>query len=352
MSMLRSVKNSLLRTKGFGLSPALAQSKWRSRRLLILCYHGVAMGDEHASHPEMFIPAADFERRLEILKSFGANVLALGEAVRRLKEGTLPPRSVSITFDDGWADFYVKAYPALRKYGFPATVYQTTYYCFYNRPIYLFSLRHMMWSRRDTIVAGHKIPFLPEVLDLRTEEARSMVMTRIWDEMRSREYSGKQRDDFAAEFAATIGFDYLDITRGRLFHLMNPEEVAAISAGGIDVQLHTHRHRTPVDRDLFLQEIEENRRYLSELTGKNHRVHFCYPCGANQPAFLPWLREAGVVSATTCDHAIASSSDNPLLLPRLLDQSGISDDAFEAWLSGFMAFMPQRTVPRLEVAPE
>jgi peptidoglycan/xylan/chitin deacetylase (PgdA/CDA1 family) len=350
-SLLKTAKASLFQTKGLGLFPVVASTGWRSRRLLILCYHGIAMGQEYDSHPAIFQPADIFERRMSILKDFGANVLDLGEALRRLKSGDLPPRSVAITFDDGWADFYTQAYPALRKFGFPATVYLTTYYCFYNRPIFLFALRHMIWKQRERCFDGHRFSFLPPVLDLQTEENRSRVLDSILEHARANDLSGRQKDDLAAEFAQAIGFDYSELTRDRLFHLMNPEEVGEISAGGIDVQLHTHRHRTPVDRGLFVQEIQQNRQYITELTGRNHVVHFCYPSGANQPDFLRWLREAGVESATTCDQDYTSQQSNPLLLPRLLDQFAISDHEFEAWLTGFMGFMPRRKLDHPEVAP-
>lgn len=352
MSLLKSAKATLFRTKGLGFFPVVANSGWRSHHLLILCYHGVAMGEEYDAHDYMFIPAGTFERRLAMLKDFRANVLELGEAVRRLKEGNLPPRSVAITFDDGWADFYVKAYPALRKYAFPATVYLTTYYCLNKRPVFFFALRHIMWKRRDQVIERHGCEFLPPIVDLRSEQSRARLFEHINQYFKSKNLSGKEKDEAVAEFAAAVRFDYEDLTRQRLFHIMNPEEVAEVAAGGIDIQLHTHRHRTPMNRDLFVQEIKENRQHITELTGKNQLVHFCYPSGANQPNFLAWLREAGVESAATCEQRYSSQRDNPLLLPRLLDQFLLSDGEFEAWLTGFMAFMPRRKLFQPEVAPE
>ena len=53
--------------------------------------------------------------------------------------------------------------------------------------------------------------------------------------------------------------------------------------------------------------------------------------------FLPWLQEAGVVSATTCETGFASRSSNPLLLPRFLDNETLSDIEFESWLTGVSA---------------
>jgi peptidoglycan/xylan/chitin deacetylase (PgdA/CDA1 family) len=334
-----------------GLFSAVASSGWRSRRLLILCYHGVAMGAEHDSEPAMFIPAELFARRLSMLKDFGASVLPLGEALHRLQRGTLPPRAIAITFDDGWADFYVQAYPVLRKFGFPATVYLTTYYCFHNRPVFLFALRHMMWKQRELCIEGHRLSFLPQVLDFGSEEGRDRVLQSIQEHVRAKSLSGSEKDDLVAHFADVIGFDFSELTSPRLFHLMNPDQVAETAAGGIDIQLHTHRHRTPVERSLFVQEIQQNRQYVAELTGRTDLTHFCYPSGANQPSFLPWLREAGVESATTCNQHYASQESNPLLLPRLLDQFAISDREFEAWLTGFMAFMPKRSVAYPQVAP-
>jgi peptidoglycan/xylan/chitin deacetylase (PgdA/CDA1 family) len=66
------------------------------------------------------------EQRLGILRAGDYNVL-LGEALQRLFAKELPPRSVSITFDNGTYDFYKQAYPILKRYGFPVTVYQTTF---------------------------------------------------------------------------------------------------------------------------------------------------------------------------------------------------------------------------------
>jgi peptidoglycan/xylan/chitin deacetylase (PgdA/CDA1 family) len=349
MSLLRSAKAILLRTRGLGLSTLVANSAWRSRRLLILCYHGVAMGEEYDSHDYMFIPAETFERRLAILKEFKANVLDLQEAVRRLGQGTLPPRSVAITFDDGWADFYVNAYPALRKYGVPVTVYLSTYYCLNNRPVFLFALRHMMLKRSDQVIEGHRWEFLPPLIDLRTDHSRAQLLGRICRYFEDKNLSGKQKDDVVAEFASVIGFDYGEFTRKRLFQLMNPNEVSEVAKGGIDIQLHTHRHRTPANRDLFIQELNENRQHISDLTGNDQLAHFCYPSGVYQPSFLPWLREFGVESATTCDQQYSSQETNPLLLPRLLDQFLLSEAEFEAWLSGFMAYMPKRKVANLDL---
>src|SRR5215469_16709483 len=172
MGGLRQVKSALVASHGLGLAHVISRSNWRRPRLLILCYHGISEGGEHASHPEMVLPPETFARRMELLAQSDCKVLGLGEALRLLHEGKLPPRSVAITFDDGWADFPVHAFPVLQKHGFPATVYLTTYYCLLSCPLFRFALAHMMWKCQSEIVENRTFPWLPQQLDLRGEADR------------------------------------------------------------------------------------------------------------------------------------------------------------------------------------
>jgi len=352
MTVLRTIKRALLPSTGSALSRTIARSNWRRQRLLILCYHGIAMGEEHGSHPEMFIPLDLFARRMEILAQSGAAVLGLGEALRLLHSGKLPLKSVAITLDDGWADFPTQAFPVLQKYGFPATVYLTTYYCRFSRPIFRYSLAFMMWKLRSQVVENVAFKWLPRQLDFRTEGSRNELMWRIDAYAKQHDLTGRQKDDIAAAFAEAIGFDYAAFCRSRMFQLMTPEEVSEMARAGVDFQLHTHRHRTPLDRERFLNEILENRRYIDEMTGANDRVHFCYPSGAVRSEWAPWLRDAGVESATTCDNGLSTRGGNPYALPRLLDQYALIEDEFASWVSGLAAFLPKRNSVPLDMAPE
>ena len=352
MSLAKNIKRTILATNGLGMGAAVAASRWRQQRLLILCYHGIAMGEEAGPYPEMFLSPEVFARRMEILAQSGCRVLPLGESLRLLNDGKLPPKSVAITFDDGWADFREAAFPTLQRLGFPATVYLTTYYVLFNRPLFRFALAYLMWKRRGELIENHAAPWSPGTLDLRTPESRAALVQHLDAYARREQLSGKQKDDLARDFAGAIGADYDELLRRRLFHLMNPAEVAEMARGGIDFQLHTHRHRTPLERDLFIREIDDNRNHLRDLAGPGDYAHFCYPSGANRPDFITWLKEAGVRSATTCLNGLATRDSDAHLLPRLLDQGGLSDDEFASWVSGLAEFLPRRRSVSLDVAPE
>ena len=120
--------------------------------------------------------------------------------------------------------------------------------------------------------------------------------------------------------------------------------MARVAAAGIDVQLHTHRHRTPRDRDLFLKELEDNRSAIEKMLpdAKGSLRHFCYPSGDHFPEALPWLASAGIRSAVTCEPGLAARDSPLLLLPRLVDHMGLSEIEFAAWISGVASWLPGR----------
>src|SRR3974390_1442057 len=110
---------------------------------------------------------------------------------------------------------------------------------------------------------------------------------------------------------------------------------------GLDVQYHTHRHRGYRRGDLTLQDLEDNRRRITAVTGVEPK-HFCYPGGFYIPEYIEQLRGSGIVSGTTCKSGLCTRSGDPLLLPRLLDSENLTDIEFRAWLDGVGALLPQR----------
>ena len=350
--MLRKAKLAALSLcKGAGGFELVANSTWRQRRLLILCYHGTSLDDEHQWRPRLYIPPQVLDLRLEALRAMRCSVLPLDEALERLHKHDLPPRSVAVTFDDGTYDFYRQAYPLLKKHGIPVTVYQTTYYTDHEMPVFNLICSYMLWKRR-----GEQLPpcpelQIPESLDLRTEAGRHRVVRCLIDRSDRENLTGVEKDEIAKKLAEVLGIDYATITRKRILQLMNAREVAEIARDGVDIQLHTHRHRTPEEENLFRREIADNRSRLQSITGREGR-HFCYPSGIYRKEFFDWLKKERVDSATTCDAGLASPEDNPLLLPRFVDTSGRTQVEFESWLSGVGSLLALRkATPQRYILP-
>lgn len=322
----------------------MGRSRWRNNRLLILGYHGISQHDEHRWHPSLFITPALLESRLRFLQAAGFNILPFGEAIARLRLGDLPERSVTITFDDGYVDFYRLAQPILRAANVPATVYLTTYYCENNVPVPSITAGYMVWMSPHFVGPIRSLPaFRIGPVDLRDAARRRFVSRSVAQYFTDeRSLTAPEKHALLQNLAAELNFDLADVQRRRLMHLMNPQEARDLAAAGIDIQLHTHRHWMPRDEALMRREIEENRECVRGYTGRSAE-HFCYPGGVNFPQVRDWLRDLNIASATTCEPGIATSTDDLLLLPRFLDHSGVTQVGFESWVSGVGAMLPRRS---------
>ena len=339
---LKTIKvATLTASKRLGLLSAMGRSRWRTGRLLILGYHGISQDDEHLWNPALYMTQDALRRRLELLQRNECTVLSLGDAVSRLRANDLPPRAVAITFDDGYYDFLARAYPVVREFGVPVTVYQTSYYCGSSRPIFDVACAYLLWKGAGRRIEGLPFTGTPGVLDLSTSERRAAVCFRIRQEAHRSGLSAEEKDLLLDRLGSALSVDTAPMRRQRLLQVMTPAELRDIVKSGVDVQLHTHRHRTPRNRDLFVREIVDNRNFLASV-GQPSPEHFCYPSGDYDEAFLPWLAELGVQSATTCEPGLATRNTRTLLLPRLVDSSALSDVEFEGWLHGLSHVLPKR----------
>ncbi|MFQ5801289.1 MAG: polysaccharide deacetylase family protein [Candidatus Methylomirabilales bacterium] len=92
--------------------------------LPILLYHHVGPPVEAGGHRRLWISPQRFTEQIVYLKSAGYRCLTLRDVLAALRDGQpVSPRTVVLTFDDGYRSFYQAAYPALARHGFVATVF-------------------------------------------------------------------------------------------------------------------------------------------------------------------------------------------------------------------------------------
>ena len=103
-----------------------------SRDLRVLCYHRVNdYPREKLSRigQEGSVSAREFDEQLAYLRRKGYRSINSSALTRYLlRETDLPSRSILITFDDGYEDNYLCAFPLLKKHGFEAIFFLTTDY--------------------------------------------------------------------------------------------------------------------------------------------------------------------------------------------------------------------------------
>lgn len=93
-------------------------------------YHSISEEDDTQNHPYYITNSCPqaFAEHMRFLHENSYQVVSLTEAVSRLEAGQISPKSVVLTFDDGYENFYTNAYPVLSHYGFRATVFLSTQY--------------------------------------------------------------------------------------------------------------------------------------------------------------------------------------------------------------------------------
>jgi len=102
---------------------AVAWGFIRQQYLLpIAMYHSVAPSVPEGNR--LIVSVKTFERQMEFLKEHKYNVISLEEAGELIgNKKKIPARTLVITFDDGYKDNYTYAFPVLRKYNLPATIF-------------------------------------------------------------------------------------------------------------------------------------------------------------------------------------------------------------------------------------
>jgi len=114
----------------YGVSTLLAPFYRGSARLTgryripVLVYHKVTADTAAAGQLTYAVSEATFARQMGWLAEAGYRPLTLDAYLERLAgRQAFPPNSLLITFDDGYAAVATRAYPALRRHGFPAVVF-------------------------------------------------------------------------------------------------------------------------------------------------------------------------------------------------------------------------------------
>lgn len=293
------------------------------KQLTILLYHGVAppADDGIYNYRGKFISPSAFERQMRYVSSRYC-VLPLEEAVERLYAGTLPSYALAVTFDDGYRNNYEYAFPLLKKYGVPATVFLATDFVFGGMPLWVDRLEVAMGAMTGT---------------RRERMARDAAVRQELKEM-----PDEAREERLREIERTSGVSFRDFSEERTVYApLAREEIRAMQAHGVAFGAHTKSHPilARVSPGRARAEIRGSLDAVRRACGAPSRI-FAYPNG-NSGDWSDYtedvLAEAGFVGALTTLEGSNSCVTPPMRLRRIA-MDGTGPYSFAAVASGMRIY--------------
>lgn len=216
---------------------------------VVMYHHVLPMGGGLAVTPEIF------EDHLAALQRNGWQTLSGKEFLHLLQSGNIPDKTVLLTFDDGFADNYVYAYPILKRYGMKALLFVATSF-----------IESSDMKREGFVPLPHD-----EAWKLASSERRSEVMC-TWNELRDMEESGV-----------------------------------------FDIQSHGHSHNIPQfinerKHSDIKEDLSVSKRMLEEMLSKDIR-HLAWPKGCYNQAAVDTAEDLGFKAIYTSERGPNTNID-------------------------------------------
>lgn len=287
------------------------------RNLTILALHRVVTEDEWARslYKPMMITVGQFESMLEMIKRY-YHPITLSEAIKKIKAGEkFQPGTVVITFDDGYLDVYQHAYPLLKSFDIPATLYLTT-------GVIGKDDNYLWWDEVDYFyhTAGLDFPELDESFSEQLKTAVQLMehlSDNIKEEVEARvrgilfSISIEERNRFVEKLRASV---LAEEARPPL--MLSWNEVSEMM-DLIEMSNHTVSHRLldELDAQDVGCEITKAQTRIEALTGKPCNG-LAYPGGVFTSDVVDIARKSGVEYAVTTRFSNNSHKANLLTLDR------------------------------------
>ena len=166
----------------------------------ILDYHNFTI-EESSSYK---INIIEFEKQMDYLAAHNYSVISLSELLKVLRTGKLPPKPIVITIDDGFKSTYTLAYPVLKKYNFPATLF--IYTNFIEKNSYSLTWEEIREMTKNNIeIASHTLSHC-NLLKYKKNENYETYLARIRKEIfLSKEILENKIEDKVKFFAYPYG---------------------------------------------------------------------------------------------------------------------------------------------------
>ena len=251
--------------------------RWGNRHnSLILMYHNFYKvgNDEHSN---VCINIKEFEKQIIYLKKF-YNIISLEKLVNHIGMGEdIPNNAVVLTFDDGYMNNYLLAYPILEKYNIHATIFLTTSYIDKEDWLWVNKLEYIISETKSNnikinIQKCHEIQF-----NLNKNENKKSAYESLKNVLKLLPHN--------------ILLDVIDIIKEKLYvkvnynktpnyKMLTKETINRMKKKYITFGSHTNDHKilTNLSKLEYRKEIISSKKRLEKIV-KDKIIYFAYPNG-------------------------------------------------------------------------
>jgi peptidoglycan/xylan/chitin deacetylase (PgdA/CDA1 family) len=313
-SLIRAVKSGLFAGAAQTGIGQIFQSKFGGLGSIFVL-HRVVEDDFPIIQRSLVITVRFLDALISYVRGAGYDIVTLDEAWRRITVGRAAQRFVCFTFDDGYADVYLKALPVFQHHQAPMTVYVTSGMIKRAADYWWGALERIIRTNESIVVANERGG---QVYATRTLAEK----VSVYDMVCCKYHSDMRRfrpmlDELLQRYQSdpTEALDEDMLSEGQL-RALAADSLVEIGAHGV-----THRPLSHLCLSEARREFLESRSTLQRLLGDQIR-HFAYPfgrpaeCGDREFALAG---QCGFATATTTQNGnlFETHRDSPHALPRL-----------------------------------
>ncbi len=312
---------------------------WRrvsTRTMPVLFFHGVLPEDvarPFNSSGKFASPGMLSEYLKRISRTF--RIVPFEELVERGIKGGGLKNAMALTFDDGYANNYTYALPALEALGMPFTVFVTTGFTDTDRVSWTDRLEFAVNTTEGRLLNAR---LMNEHFSLATRAEREAAIGRL-KSLLKRQPLGEIERNVGRIFSA-LGADPGD-ARLREVGYMTSGQIKEMAGRGVAFGAHTVTHpilsREAPER--VRREVTESKAAIEDITGSKV-FSFAYPNGRPEDyneAVINEVKRAGIAAAVTSVYGLASPGDSPYEIKRIVFDGRWPYEVFETRVSGILS---------------
>lgn len=304
----------------------------------ILTFHKVTNASK-GSKPSLyndFIEITDekFEEVIRILKNLKVEFCSLDRVLDMIAQNKKPSHPlVHISFDDGYLDNYTCAFPILKKYQIPFTLFIASSFIENKKPF-------LWWYLVEEIIKNElPISFDRYDFSLTAEDYKTLKKTAIFHKIMDFLFANI---DFNKDYFEKKIWEILDGVEGvEIPKTVRWNQLKEMAASGLcEIGIHTVHHPRfcHIDLEQKMDEIKKCKQAILENTDFNSKF-FAYPYGASGDIgtnfeYCEKMKEEGVIAACTTIAKELNGTNHPCLLPRIFINNSATPYTLKSRLNG------------------